>query len=1468
MPDSRPPQAKAARPRAALVRGIERSAEDFTVVGIGASAGGLQASRKLVEAMPVDTGMAFVLVQHLDPTHESMMVDLLAGHTAMSVRQATDGMRLQRDRVYVIPPGTYLSVSDGVLRLSEPQARHGARLPFDFLLHSLADSYGPRAICIILSGTGADGSLGLKAVKERGGLVIAQDPEEAGYDGMPRSAIATGAVDLILPVAKMPEAMIGYARRIAAALSDAEDPDAGDAAGTWLPEIIELLRTRTAHDFRLYKHGTLERRIARRMAMAAIEPDETERYLDRLRAEPEELELLAKDLLINITSFFRDPKVFDLLAETIVPELVANAVSDQPLRIWIAGCSTGEETYSLALLFRERITLEKSNLKLQVFASDVDPDAVGRAREGLYPGSIEAEVSAERLARFFIKEGPNYRVHPELRSTVVFTVQDVLTDPPFSRLDLVSCRNLLIYLRPDAQTKVLSLFHFALREGGVLLLGSSETVGSFEERFKLISKPARLYRHLSRSRPGEMAFAMGEGVRVPIRPGQSMGVSRQLALGELCRRLVTEAYAPAAVLINRKNECLYSLGPTDRYLRVPPGQPTHDLIAMARPSLRSRLTSAIQQAGQANARVTVPGGRGEQDGEAPTFSIEVQPVQAEGEELMLVCFVNEPVAPPKPGGAITPGEASRVVELERELDVTRTELQAAIRNLENSSEEQMAINEEALSVNEEYQSTNEELLASKEELQSLNEELTALNSQLHETLERQRTTSADLQNVLYSTDVATLFLDPDLKIRFFTPATKSLFSILPGDVGRPLADLNSLAPDGALLGDARQVLRNAAPIEREIEAQNGAWYVRRILPYQTQEGGVEGVVITFANITERKHSADMMDEAKRQAELANLAKSRFLAAASHDLRQPLQTLALLQGLLANAVESDRARKLVGRLDETLVAMSSMLNTLLDMNQIEAGTVQAEPVAFPVNQLLEQLRDEFTYHAQAQRLGFRMVPCSLSIRSDPRLLEQMLRNLLSNALKYTKRGRVLLGCRRRGAALVIEVQDTGVGIPEAEHQSIFEEYHQLDNAARNRSRGLGLGLAIVRRLATLLGHPVRVRSIPGKGSVFSIEVPCLASPAAAPAEDGRTAPTAQVEDRPAPRAGMILVVEDDPELRELLEILLKEEGYRVAMAADAVAALEWVAQASASPDLILADFNLPNGLNGLQLTEKLRQTLLRPVPVIILTGNISTGTLRDIALQNFVLLNKPVKLPELKEAIDRLLANTDAQPAPLPPTVETATDQTSPVIFIVDDNSHVRDGIRSVLEEEGLLVEDFADCEAFLAAYRPGREGCLLVDAYLPGMNGLELLQRLHRSGHDLPSIMITGNSDVAMAVEAMKAGALDFIEKPVSRAGLLASVELALDLSRDAAKLSARREDAADHVAGLTERQRQIMTLVLAGHPSKNIAADLGISQRTVENHRAAIMKKTGSKSLPALARLALAATSTDPIDPAPETDG
>ena len=764
--------------------------------------------------LPAGTGMAFILIQHLDPTHASMMVDLLAGHTPMKVQQAADGMPLEPEHVYLIPPGAYLSIQGGALRLSEPRERHGARLPFDFFLRSLAEELGRRAICVVLSGTGGDGSLGLKAVKEKGGLVIAQDPNEAEYDGMPRSAIMTGAVDLVLPVAKIPETLAKYGRQLVLNGQRRKGPAPDDHPPDRLAEIIDLLRTKTAHDFALYKPGTLLRRIERRMALAAV--DDISRYLDMVRQDSGELELLAKDLLINVTSFFRDPKAFELLAKEVIPDLVHRQPSDRPLRIWVAGCSTGEETYSLAMLFLEEIAAAKRNIKLQVFASDVDEDAVALAREGRYPESIAADVSPVRLARFFTQEEHSYRVVPELRGVVVFTAQDVLADPPFSRLDLISCRNLLIYLRAEAQEKVLLLFHFALREGGVLFLGGSETVGSLDNRFEPISKTQRIYRQIGHRRPGEVDFPIGPGGGArTLWPGRTHPAAvGGISARDLTQRLLLESYAPASVLINRKHECLYYSGPTDRYLRVAAGEPSRDLFAMAREGLRDKLRAAIRQASRGHALAIVTGAQASYAGSAVAVRIEVHPVQSEGEELLLVSFFDEPEREPRPGRPVEPtDDLSRIAELEQELDATRKELQNAIHELEIANEEQKAINQEAMSANEEFQSTNEELMTSREELQSLNEELTALNSQLQETLERQRSTANDLQNILDSSGVATLFLDSELNIRFFTPAAKSLFRVIATDIGRPLADLARRINDTRLLADAGMVLAGEVPAE-------------------------------------------------------------------------------------------------------------------------------------------------------------------------------------------------------------------------------------------------------------------------------------------------------------------------------------------------------------------------------------------------------------------------------------------------------------------------------------------------------------------------------------------------------------------------------------------------------------------------------------------------------------------------------
>ncbi len=1416
------------------------------VVGIGASAGGLDASRKFLDAIPFPNGMAFILIQHLEPNHDSMLVELLASHTAMTVMQAGDGMLLEPDHVYVIPPGRSLAYGNGALRVTEPLERHGSRLPFDFLLQSLAIEFGTKSVGLVLSGTGSDGSVGSVAIKAKGGLVIAQEPSEAGFDGMPKSAIATGAVAHVLALAQIPGILKSHAsgsKPTINAVASEPIPSPPD----WLHDIIELLRTKTTHDFTRYKKGTLQRRIERRMALAGIKASETAHYFDILRGNDTEVDNLAKDLLINVTSFFRDPKAFEVLGDIVIPDLVNTHKAGLPLRIWIAGCSSGEEAYSLAMLFREHIVAAKKDVQLQVFASDVDADAVATAREGKYPDSIEADVSPQRLARFFSKDDHGYRVSAELRSTVIFTVQDVISDPPFSRLDLVSCRNLLIYLDPEAQAKVISLFHFALRKGGFLLLGSAETAGNIEGRFEVVSKPVRIYKNIGRVPAGDIILGAGDTSKTPSRAIQNQSPTNPAALAELCRRLVLDSYAPAAVLINRKNECIFSMGPTDSYLRVSPGHPTHDLLAMVPPGVRAKLKLAILHVVDTKLRTAVEGCRMRREGKDQVFSIDVRPVP--GDDLILICFIDTPKSALKTRPHDSPQNVTHVAELELELNAARQELQSAVRELEVSAEEQKAINEEASSVNEEFQSTNEELLTSKEELQSLNEELTALNSQLQETLERQRSTSDDLQNILYSTNVATLFLDINLNIRFFTPATKSLFNVIPGDVGRPLTDLNSLSADKALVTDARAVLRDLAAIDREIETGTGIWFMRRILPYRTHGDDVEGVVITFTDISERKRIKKAMEEARLEAEQANAAKSRFLAMASHDLRQPLQTLALLQGLLARAVDGEKPQRLVARLDETLSAMTGMLNTLLDINQIEAGNVQPELITFSVKDVLARLLGEYTYQAQSLGLELHVASCNFMVHSDPRLLEQIIRNLLSNAMKYTPKGKILLGCRRRAGVVSIEIWDTGIGIAEDQIGSIFNEFHQIGNTERARSRGLGLGLSIVQRLAKLLDHQITVRSKPGKGSVFAIAIKPPPAGERGPAEPASDAK--EIKIGRANRPGKLLVVEDDPDVQSLLEQLLKEDGHHVISAADGAAALELVTKGLIEPDVVLTDFNLPGALNGLQVAAQLREKLHAALPVIILTGDISTETLRDISRQKCVQLNKPVKLYELTQTIQNLLPVIRGNARTAPSTSKTAATST---IFVVDDDANVRSTMCAVLEDEGWCVKSFPSCEAFLKAYQPGDNACLLVDAYLPGMSGLQLLQKLRDTGSSLPAIMITGNSDVAIAVQAMKAGASDFIEKPVSAGELVESIRRTFDQSTDKNKLADWRKIATRHIAGLTGRQRQIMAMVLDGHPSKNIAADLNISQRTVENHRASIMKRTGAKSLPALARLALAA--------------
>jgi two-component system CheB/CheR fusion protein len=1534
----------------------------FPIVGIGASAGGLDAFKALLAAIPPDTGMAFVLIQHLDPLHASLMAELLSSHTSMPVQPAAEGLSVEPNRIYLIPPGVSLAIANGKLHLSDIAERHGARAAFDVFLRSLSEECGERAACVVLSGTGSDGSEGLKAVKGKGGFVIVQEPSEAAFDGMPKSAIRTGQADLVLPIAEIPAALIAYVTRIDPLNAK---PDSNEGPAGAFSEILDLVRTRTRQDFSLYKRGTLTRRIERRMAMAGI--TNAARYIVKLRADIDELDSLGHDLLINVTEFFRDKAAFEALTMSVIPEMVAAHPLDQPLRIWVPGCSTGEEAYSLAIVFLETITASKRNIKLQVFASDVDPRSIAFARAGIYGHETGSQVSPERLSRFFSKKGEGFGVVRALREAVVFTVQDILADPPFSRLDVISCRNVLIYLQPSAQEQIMSLFHFAIRSGGILFLGRSETVGKLTEHFEPISKKQRIYRHLSAGRPGDADFRGTGAVRERLLPAIPQVVRRmahRMNFGDLASKELLEAFAPPSVLVDKKYEALFYSGAVDRYLQVAPGEANRNILVMARDRLRPSLRAALESARETGELTSKQGAQVHRDGTASSVKITVRPIPAE--DLFLVSFIDEPArAPPAFEANSPPEDASRIHQLELELKATHKELNAVIRDLEISNEDLRAVNEEALSINEEFQSTNEELETSKEELQALNEELAALNAQLQETLEHQRATAADLQNILNSSDVATLFLDTSLNIRFFTPAAKSLFGVSGVDIGRPLADLAQRFDDDALLQDAHAVLSNPAPVRREIESQNGNWYIRGVLPYRNEGNAIGGVVITFAgisemkaaerkieaakayaesiiatvkqplvvldedlrvvsasasyfevfdakleesggkpfvlgnqlqaeslakvlrsnettspiseweidlnlpklgsrtlrliarkilpgisgnkkllvsidDITDAKTKSEALAAAKEEAERANLAKSRFLAAASHDLRQPLQTISLLQGMLADSISDPVASTLIDRLENTIMAMSSLLDKLLDINQLEAGVVQPKLSDFIVSDLFNRLHSEFEIHALNEGLDFRIVPCHLTVRSDPRLLEQILRNLLSNATKYTSHGKVLLGCRRRKGCLSIEVWDTGNGIPQTELSAIFKEFHQLESLVGKRSKGLGLGLAIVQRLSELLKTPITVRSRVGRGSAFAVEVPVVHAtpPVVAPAAIAGSFHREGAHRGLSENAHSILIVEDDAELRDTLKLLLDKRGYRTLAARDGTQAIAAASDRGIGLDLIVADYNLP-GPNGLDVVAKIEEASGRKIPAILLTGDISAATLREIAEKDHVHLYKPADARSLIGHVNGLLKGGKKT---VPQTV-----------FVVDDDREIREAMRDMLERHGCRPEIFADGSSFLEAYSPDRAGCLLADARLPGIGGLQLIERLAELQPSFPVIMITAYGDVAMAVTAMKAGAFDFLQKPVRQSELLDCIERALNYSHERPG-TAERNIAATKIERLTARQREILDLVLTGKPSKNIAADLHISQRTVDNHRAAIMRKLGAKTLSALIRVALAA--------------
>ncbi len=1188
----------------------------LNLVGIGASAGGITALRSFFEAIPEETGIAFVVVMHLSPDRESQLAEVLQPFVKMPVRQVRARTPLEPDHVYVIPPDRAIEVTNGHLQLTEFEEPRGRRSPIDTFFRTVAEVH-PDGVGVLLSGSGTDGVAGLKAIKERGGIIMAQSPEEADYDTMPRSAVATGLVDFVLPARELGQRVVGLrAHGVPWSAPSAVGLEAGDTHA--LRAILTQLRTRTGHDFSGYKRSTVLRRIGRRMQVTSSLT--LAEYLARLQHDTTEARALLKDLLISVTGFFRDPEAFEALETAVIPALFEAAAESGEVRAWVAGCATGEEAYSIAMLLAEQADRMQSPLRIQVFATDLDEDAIEFARVGLYPDAVAADVSEERALRFLTREGAYVRVKKELRERILFSPHDLLRDPPFSRLGLVACRNLLIYLEKGLQDRVLELFRYALRTDGYLFLGESESAPE-GAGFRSMDRQHRIYQRARRTGSDrrhlpELPLHGRTHLGDRVWPRAATG-AQAAADGELHRQAL-EAHAPPSVLVDADHIIIHVSETANRYLQFTAGTPSANVLKAARPELRIDLRSALFQAlDQATPALTrtVPM---DIEGEPVRVQMHVAPARLPGESpLALVTFLEsgpaEEAEPKNEGGTA----AGRLEDTEAELATTRTRLQEMIESSERRQEELKASNEELQSINEEYKSTLEELETSKEELQSANEELKTVNDELKVRLEELGRTNDDLSNLMAATEIPTLFLDRQLRIQRFTPALRQLFNVLPVDQGRPLEHVTHRMQYPELRADCQRVLDSLQPLEREVGNGGGHAWLARLTPYRTSGDEIRGVVATFtdvthlreaqrhvresaerfralieataeivwttapdgsvvedspswraftgqtleewlgcgwlaavhpddraeteaawrhavetatpmdhefrlrkaatgewrfmvvravpvlapdgsvrewvgmdSDITQRKESEAALRHARHAAEQAAEAKSQFLATMSHELRTPLTAVIGISDVLESEPLTPRQKEHLRHVKSSAWHLVSIIDEVLTFTRLEAGRAVVRRAPVDVAAIARDVASMLEISARQKGLALELVGAdSATVAvSDGGKLRLILTNLVGNAVKFTDSGRVTLELKPSDEWMDIDIRDTGPGIPEAEVTAVFDPFFQIDSSATREKGGSGLGLAVSRRLARLLGGDVTLTPNSGGGAVFSLRVP--------------------------------------------------------------------------------------------------------------------------------------------------------------------------------------------------------------------------------------------------------------------------------------------------------------------------------------------------------------------------------------------
>ena len=1231
------------------------------VVGIGASAGGIRALQAFFTALPARPGIVFVVVMHLSPEHESNLSQVLQVHTAIPVEQVKGRMRMEPDHVYVIPPNQNLEITDGHLILTDFEQPRGRRAPIDVLFRTLAQSH-PDGIGILLSGSGSDGTLGMQALKEHGGVLMVQSPEDADYDMMPRSAIATGLVDFMLPAAALAAKLLELCRHGMPNDLLQHPETLPERESEVLQQILRCLETQTGHDFSGYKHETVLRRLARRMRV--VQAESLSIYLSYLHGQAHEAQALMKDLLISVTRFFRDPEAFEALREQVIPRLFEGKVPGDEVRVWVPGCATGEEAYSIAMLLLEQADTLAVRPTLQLFASDLDEDALTRGREGLYPAAIVVDVSEARLQRFFVREQNAYRVKRELRDIIIFTPHNLLKNPPFLRLDLISCRNLLIYLQRDLQEQVLKLFHYALEPEGNLFLGSAESIESTVNLFRATDPTHHLYRRQSVQGLAHLpALPLSIATPGQLRPSRLRPVTPQQATSDAERhRQMLEAHAPPSLIVDTEANVVHVSETATRYLQFPSGSPSPNLYRAILPELRLELRTALYQAlDKAEATISKPIPV-EIRGAQRLVQLYVTPEGEQTPPMVLVVFAEAslPASGVAPVQEVASGEIDpRLHQMEEELEASKTQLQDTIEASETQQEELKAANEELQSINEEYKSTLEELETSKEELQSINEELTTVNHELQERLKDLSQANNTIQNLIAVSEVGILFVDRQIKIKFFTRPLSQLFNLLPSDRGRPLAHITHRLSDGDIRHDIEQTLETLVSSEREVQRDDGRTYLMRLAPYRTTDDDPEGVVVTFVDITERKQAEASIYALnstleQRMAELQRIhddlrhevserrrvqdrlfqqeklaALGTLLANVAHELNNPLAVAALELDNLQEEGGPESWTADLETLTQAIERCQSVVQSFLALARQQPPTRHAVALHAVIGDVLVLLGHAL--EADGVRVESHLADDLPPLRADANQLHHVVANLITNAhqalleIDAPRQLRLATTLYADRGQVVLEVADNGPGIPEVLQHRIFEPFF----TTKPEGMGSGLGLPLCRNIVEGHGGTIEIASESGRGTTVSVTLPVAASDVGSPA----VAPESEAPE--SARRGSILLIEDEPTIQRALGRVLQRRGHTIHTAANGLEGL--AALEVRSYEVILCDMRMPH-LDGPGFYRELEQRYPHLLSrLVFLTGDVlSPEADTFFARVNCPRLTKPVRAQEVQRLIQQML----------------------------------------------------------------------------------------------------------------------------------------------------------------------------------------------------------------------------------------